>query len=250
MKMPTITIWNEFLHELEDSECGRLCRQHYPEGIHVHLKNALAPAFPKWNIRAVSLGEPQNGLPDDVLKTTDILVWWGHMAHHRVPDELVDKIHTRILSGMGLVVLHSGHFSKIFKRVCGTSCALKWREIGEKERVWVVDPFHPVAKDIPETFVIEETEMYGEPFGLPDDAHPVFMSWYEGGNVFRSGITLQRGAGKVFYFSPGHETLPVYHNETVLKIIANGIAWTRHPDGVGPAPTAPHEKEPHEKVAR
>ena len=246
--MPNITIWNEFIHEQEDSDCGRLCRQHYPNGIHKHLETALAPAFPGWGFRAVSLGEPQNGLPDDVLNSTDVLVWWGHMAHDRVPDYLVDKIHTRILSGMGLVALHSAHFSKIFKRVCGTSCALKWREIGERERVWVVDPFHPIAQGIPETFVVEQTEMYGEPFGLPEDAHPVFMSWYQGGNVFRSGVTLHRGAGKVFYFSPGHESLPIYLNEMVLKVIANGIRWANPECGVGAAPTAPCEKDPYEKV--
>lgn len=246
--MPNITIWNEFLHEQEDSDCGRECRKHYPNGIHQHLKAALSPAFEGWNIKAVALGEPQNGLPEAVLNSTDVMVWWGHMAHHRVPDELVEKVHARVLAGMGLIVLHSGHFSKIFKRVCGTSCALKWREIGEKERVWVADPFHPIAKGIPETFVVEQTEMYGEPFGLPADAHPVFMSWYQGGNVFRSGVTLQRDAGKIFYFSPGHETLPIYHNETVLKVIENAIRWANPEGGVGAGLTAPCEEKPQEPV--
>ena len=246
--MPNITIWNEFLHETEDSEVGRICRLHYPDGIHRQIEAALTPIFPGWNFKCATLCEPQNGLPDEVLNSTDVLVWWGHMAHHKVSDDLVAKIHMRILSGMGLVVLHSGHFSKIFQRVCGSQCELKWREIGEKERVWTIDPFHPIAKGIPETFVIDNTEMYGEPFGIPGDAHVVFMSWYQGGNVFRSGITLQRGAGKVFYFSPGHENLPIYHNDTVIKVIANGVNWVNPPDGVGAPPPCPNEKEPFEKV--
>ena len=246
--MPTVTIWNEFLHETEDSDVGRLCRQHYPNGIHSQIEAALKPHFPGWNFRTATLGEPQCGLCDEVIGSTDVLVWWGHMAHHRVPDEIVAKLHMRLLSGMGLVVLHSGHFSKIFQRACGTHCELKWREIGEKERVWTVDPFHPVAKGIPETFAIDETEMYGEPFGIPGDAHVVFMSWYQGGNVFRSGFTLQRGAGKVFYFSPGHETLPIYHNENVIKVIANGVKWVNPESGVGSPPPCPNEKEPYEKV--
>ena len=245
--MSKLTIWNEFLHETEDSEIGATCRKHYPDGIHRHLESVLAPSFPGWEIACASLGEPQNGLPDDVLNSTDVLVWWGHMAHNKVPDELVGKIHMRILSGMGLVVLHSGHMSKIFQRVCGTHCELKWREIGEKERVWTVDPFHPIAKGIPESFAIEQTEMYGEPFGVPEDAHIVFMSWYKGGNVFRSGITLRRGAGKIFYFSPGHETLPIYHNENVVKVIANGVNWVNS-CGVNIPPTAPCENVPYEKV--
>ena len=247
-KMPSITIWNEFVHERSNSDYGSMCRQHYPNGIHRHLAEKLAPALPEARIRTASLDEPANGLPDDVLNSTDVLVWWGHAAHDKVPDDLVDRIHTRILAGMGLVALHSAHMSKIFRRVCGTSCMLRWRD-GGRERVWVVDPMHPIVKGVPETFAIDETEMYGEPFGLPPDAHPVFMSWYEGGNVFRSGVTLNRGAGKVFYFSPGHETFPIYHDANVLKVIANGLRWVspETPVGANPLPYAVDEQTPYEK---
>jgi len=246
--MANVTIWNEFIHEQADDQCGILCRKSYPKGIHAYLKKVLGASMKDCKFRAVSLDMPENGLPDKVLNSTDVLIWWGHMAHDKVPDALVDKIQQRVLGGMGLVVLHSGHMSKIFRRMLGTSGTLRWREIGEKERVWTCDPSHPIAVGVPDTFVIEQTEMYGEPFGLPNDAHVVFMSWYAGGNVFRSGITLERGAGKVFYFSPGHETLPIYHNANVQRIIENGIRWATSAAGVGPAPVCTHDKDPVEPV--
>ncbi len=247
--MTQVTIWNEFLHEQADNAGGARCRKHYPKGIHTYLKKVLGGRMENCRFKAVSLDQPENGLPDAVLNKTDVLVWWGHMAHEHVPDALVDRIQRRVLGGMGLVVLHSGHMSKIFRRMLGTPCTLRWREIGEKERVWTCDPAHPIARGVPETFVIEQTEMYGEPFGIPDDAHVVFMSWYAGGNVFRSGVTLQRGMGRIFYFAPGHESLPIYHNPDVQCVIANGIEWCAPVNGVGPAPGCPHEKDPLEPVS-
>jgi len=246
--MANVTIWNEFIHERSDDACGVLCRKSYPKGIHAYLKKVLGASMQDAKFRAVSLDMPENGLPDKVLDSTDVLIWWGHMAHDKVPDALVDKIQRRVLAGMGLIVLHSGHMSKIFRRMLGTSGTLLWREIGEKERVWTADPSHPIAVGVPASFPIEHTEMYGEPFGLPDDAHVVFISWYAGGNVFRSGVTLQRGAGKVFYFAPGHETLPIYHDKNVQRVIANGIRWATPVNGVGPSPSCLHETEPTESV--
>ena len=157
---------------------------------------------------------------------TDVLVWWGHCAHDRVADELVDRIQLRIQAGMGLIVLHSGHYSKIFRRMMGTSCRLRWREVGEKERLWVVAPGHPIARGIPPTLTLPHSDMYGENFDVPDDGKIVFMSWFEGGNVFRSGITFTRDAGRIFYFSPGHETYPIYHDANILRILTNAIRWT------------------------
>ena len=218
-----VTIWNEYLHERVEGEYGERLRGFYPQGIHNALKEELAAD--DLEISAVSLDMPEQGLPDDLLQKTDVLMWWGHMAHGKVADELVDKVQQRVLAGMGLIVLHSGHYAKIFRRLTGTSCSLRWRELGEKERVWVVDPQHPIARGVPDSFVVPNTEMYGEPFGIPEDAHPVFMSWYEGGNLFRSGITLRRGAGKIFYFSPGHESFPIYHNPDVVKVLANAVRW-------------------------
>lgn len=227
-----VTIWNENLHERDQGDFGKLIRQFYPNGIHNALKEELAAD--DLEITAVSLDMPDQGISDELLENTDVLMWWGHCAHQQVKDELVDKIQKRILAGMGLIVLHSGHYSKIFRRMLGTSCSLRWREVGEKERVWVIDQQHPIARGVPDSFVVPNTEMYGEPFGIPEDGHVVFISWYEGGNVFRSGVTFRRGAGNIFYFSPGHESFPIYRNPDVVKVLGNAVRWA--------APTLPPQK--------
>lgn len=218
-----VTIWNENVHETEQNALGDVCRQHYPHGIHNYLKDVLAAD--DLEIRAVSLDMPEQGMPDSLIQDTDVLLWWGHCAHARVEDALVDKLQKRVLDGMGLIVLHSGHYSKIFKRLMGTSCSLHWREVGEKERLWKVVRKHPITEGVPETFVIPHTEMYGESFDIPDDGKNIFISWYEGGNVFRSGVTFLRGNGRIFYFSPGHETYPIYHDKNVQRVIASAIRW-------------------------
>ena len=240
MKKLKVTIWNEYVHEQENNAVGAYIRTIYPDGIHRHLAQALAAD--DLDITPVSLDMPEQGLPDELLNNTDVLLWWGHCAHAKVDDALVDKIQKRVLSGMGLIVMHSGHLSKIFRRMMGTACRLRWREVGEKERLWVVSPSHPIARGIPETFVIPHQEMYGEPFDIPDDGKIVFMSWFEGGNVFRSGVVFQRDRGKIFYFSPGHETYGVYHDENVQKILANAIRFCAPekfvPDRITPQPEA------------
>ena len=218
--MIRVTIWNEFRHEKKREDVKAI----YPEGIHTALACGLAAD--DLLIRTATLDDPEQGLTDEVLDSTDVLMWWGHAAHNEVTDENIKRIVAKVHSGMGLIVLHSGHYSKLFKAVCGTSCSLKWRESGERERVWCVEPFHPIAQGVPETFVVPQTEMYGERFDIPGDARVIFMSWYEGGEVFRSGITLERGCGKIFYFSPGHESFPIYYQPEVLKVIGNGIRWT------------------------
>lgn len=223
MSKVKVTIWNENIHERQEGPTAEIIRSHYPDGIHNALREELAAD--DLEIRAVSLDMPEQGLPQALLDDTDTLVWWGHCGHAKVEDSLVDRIQKRILEGMGLVVLHSGHYSKIFRRMLGTHCSLRWREVGEKERVWKVDMQHPIAQGLPDSFVIPHTEMYGEPFGIPPEAHVVFMSWYEGGNVFRSGVTFQRGAGRIFYFSPGHETFPIYRQPEVVRVIGNAVRW-------------------------
>jgi trehalose utilization protein len=164
-------------------------------------------------------------LTEEVLDSTDVLIWWGHMAHDEVNDAIVNRVFDRVQNGMGLVVLHSGHFSKIFKKLMGTGCDLKWREANEKERIWTVDPSHPIASGIPEHFELKPEEMYGEHFDVPPPDELVFVSWFEGGEVFRSGCTWKRGQGKIFYFRPGHETYPTYYHPIVRRVIANGVRW-------------------------
>jgi trehalose utilization protein len=159
------------------------------------------------------------------LHNTDVLIWWGHAAQEQVHDEIVGRVHRRVLQGMGLVVLHSGCLSKIFRKLMGTTGEIKWRAAGEKERLWIVNPAHPIAEGLGEYIELPHEEMYGEYFDIPAPDELVFISWFEGGEVCRSGCAYQRGQGKIFYFRPGHETYPTYHNKDVLRVIANAVRW-------------------------
>ena len=215
-----VIFWNEYIHEKKDPAVAAV----YPKGIHSELAAAFAHDS-QLICETATLEEKEHGLSIDRLDTTDVLVWWGHLAHKQVEDEIVERVRKRVLEGMGLVVLHSGHYSKIFQRLLGTTCSLGWREAGEKERVWVCQPGHPIARDLPAYFEIPHEEMYAEPFGIPNPDELVFISWFQGGEVFRSGCCWRRGAGKIFYFRPGHETFPTYRQPEVLQVIRNGIGW-------------------------
>ena len=214
-----VTVWNEFRHE----QTNEIVRSIYPDGIH----NAIAEPLREvgFSVRTATLDEPNHGLADDVLNETDVLVWWGHKAHGEVRDDIVEKVVQRVWQGMGLIVLHSGHFSKVFKRLMGTSCDLKWREAGEQELLWVADPTHPITAGIGSYIQLEHEEMYGEHFDIPAPDELVFISSFDGGEVFRSGCTYRRGSGKVFYFRPGHETYPTYHHKDVQRVIQNAVEW-------------------------
>jgi trehalose utilization protein len=235
-----VTVWNEYRHEKKNPTIAAV----YPDGIHGAIAEGLRERG--LTVRTATLDEPEHGLTQQVLESTDVLTWWGHMAHNDVDDKIVDRVHKRVLEGMGLIVLHSAHFSKIFKRLMGTTCNLKWREIGEHERVWVVNPAHPVAEGLSDYFVIPETEMYGEPFGIPEPDSLVFINWYLGGEVFRGGCAYHRGQGKVFYFSPGHETYPIYYQPEVRQVIFNAVRWAA--PTLGPGITVENRKEPLEPV--
>ncbi|MDR1733524.1 MAG: ThuA domain-containing protein [Oscillospiraceae bacterium] len=218
--MLKVTIWNEFLHEKTDERAKAL----YPEGIHEHLAKVLQA--PDLEIRTAYLDQDEDhGLGGDVLDSTDVLLWWGHMAHNKVKDEVAAKVRKRVREGMGFVPMHSAHMSKAFVGLMGTACTLQWREIGEKARIWCVNPGHPIAQGVPLTFPLESEEMYGEVFHIPAPDELLFITWWQGGNVFRGGCTFRRGLGKIFYFHPGHETCPSFHNENVLKILSNAIRW-------------------------
>jgi trehalose utilization protein len=215
-----VTVWNEYLHEVEVPEIGEI----YPEGIHNCIGNFLKEAG--MDVKTATLRMPEHGLTEEVLNDTDVLVWWGHMAHNQVEDEIVDRVYKRVMEGMGLIVLHSGHASKIFSKVCGTDTGLlRWREDGDKEILWVVDPSHPIVDGLDEKIIIPSEETYGEHFCIPKPDDLVFISWFEGGEVFRSGCCYYRGKGKVFYFRPGHETFPIYHQSEIQKVITNAVKW-------------------------
>jgi len=183
-----------------------------------------------------------------------VLLWWGHKDHGAVTDAIVERVAKRVWEGMGLIVLHSGHFSKIFKRLMGSPCALSWREAGERERLWVVSPGHPIAQGLGPYFELEHEEMYGEPFSIPEPLETVFISWFQGGEVFRSGVTYRRGAGNIFYFRPGHETYPSYHDATVAMVLRNSVRWAHNATGawakVHDAPNVPVDKALEKIVER
>ena len=223
-----VTVWNEFRHEKTHPKVTAI----YPEGMHAVIARHLS-AQPGLEVRTATLDEPEHGLTEEVLASTDVLTWWGHAAHGEVRDEIVDRVQQRVLDGMGLIVLHSGHFSKIFRRLMGTTCNLKWREAGEKSRLWVVEPGHPIVDGLGPCFEVEHEEMYGERFDIPQPDALVLISWFPGGEVFRSGCCFVRGKGKIFYFQPGHETYPTYYQPDVLKVIANAVRWA------APSPGAP-----------
>jgi len=215
-----VTVWNEGVHEKKSAEIAKI----YPQGQHGAIAAALNAAG---GITAgtATLDEPQHGLTDEVLAATDVMIWWGHMHHDNVEDAIVEKVHSRVLAGMGIICLHSAHFSNIFRKLMGTTCQLKWRECGEQEVLWVTRPGHEILQGIDDHFIIPHEEMYGEHFDIPEPDETILISGFAGGEVFRSGCTWRRGAGKVFYFRPGHETYPTYHQKEVQQIIANAVRW-------------------------
>jgi len=215
-----VTVWHEFVHEKKNEAVRKV----YPDGIHGAIAKGLT-ASGGFAVKTATLDQHEHGLTKQVLDETDVLTWWGHVAHGEVQDEIVDRVKKRVLEGMGLIVLHSGHYSKIFRALLGTTCSLTWREADEIERLWVVEPGHPIAAGIDKVIELPFEEMYGEPFRIPTPDKVVFVSWFEGGEVFRSGCCWDRGEGKIFYFRPGHETYPTYHNPQIIKVIANACRW-------------------------
>jgi trehalose utilization protein len=217
--MINVTIWNEYIAE----KTSEITAAVYPQGIHMTIAEGIKQDG--YRIRTATFDEPEHGLTEALLADTDVLVYWGHKAHSKFNDEVVDRVHKRILQGMGLVILHSGHHSKLFRKLMGTTCDLLWREADEKERLWVVDPSHPIAEGIGPYIELEQEEMYGEHFDIPIPDELIFVSWFQGGEVFRSGCTFKRGEGKIFYFRPGHETYPTYHHKDIQRVIANAVKW-------------------------
>lgn len=220
-----VTVWNENLHERQLESVRKI----YPKGMHTPIADGIGRELDGAQVRIATFDEPEHGLTEKVLAETDVLTWWGHAAHDRVADAVVERVHARVLGGMGLVVLHSGHMSKIFIRLMGTTCTLRWREIGERELIWTVSPTHPIARGVPQPIVIPHQEMYGEFFDIPAPDELVFISSFEGGEVFRGGCCFYRGLGRVFYFSPGHEEYPVYFQPEIQRVIANAVAWCAAP---------------------
>jgi trehalose utilization protein len=215
-----VTVWNEFRHEKKKEQVRAI----YPQGIHEAIAVPLREAG--LQVHTATLDEPEHGLTEEVLDRTDVLFWWGHAAHDDVQDAIAQRVQQRVLAGMGLVALHSAHFAKPFKLLMGTNCSLRWRVADEKERIFVVEPGHPVAAGLPDAFELPQEEMYGERFDVPTPDELVFLSWFKGGDVFRSGCAWRRGHGRIFYFRPGHETYPTYHDANIHKVLVNAARWS------------------------
>lgn len=234
-------VWGENIHERTNAVVAKI----YPDGMHTVIAEALSEEE-GISVETATLEQPEHGLTEERLASTDVLLWWGHKAHGSVDDAIVERVQRRVWEGMGLIVLHSGHYSKIFKRLMGSPCSLQWREAGERERVWVINPNHPIAQGLGPYFELANTEMYGEPFSVPEPMETVFISWLEGGEVFRSGLTYQRGGGRIFYFSPGHETYPIYFDQNVRRVLKNAVRWAYNPAkpwaSIVKAPNVPVEK--------
>jgi trehalose utilization protein len=241
-----VTVWGENVHEQKNETV----RSIYPDGMHTCIATALNKAGGISATTAV-LQDAEHGMTEARLAETDVLVWWGHAAHGQVDDKIVERVCEAVWSGMGMIFLHSAHFSKPFKRLMGAPCNLTWREAGERERLWVTSRNHPITAGLPDHFELENEEMYGEPFGVPEPLETVFVSWFHGGEVFRSGLTYKRGAGNVFYFRPGHETYPTYHDANVQTVIRNAVKWAHNPMArvakPTDAPNVPVDKAP-EKI--
>ncbi len=220
-----VTVWGENVHEQKNKVVAEV----YPKTMHGTIAEFLNKVE-GITASAVTLQDPEHGMTAAKLAETDVLIWWGHAAHGDVDDKIVERVVEAVWGGMGVIFLHSAHFSKPFKRLMGAPCNLSWREAGERERLWVTSRQHPIARGIPDHFKIEYEEMYGEPFGVPEPLETVFVSWFQGGEVFRSGLTYRRGAGNIFYFRPGHETYPTYHQPLVQKVICNAVAWAFNPE--------------------
>ena len=224
MSVTKVLVWGENRHEQLQPAVAEI----YPKGMHTTIAEGVEEYLGDAAVvGTTTLDEPEHGLTEEVLADLDVLVWWGHAAHAEVSDEVVERVHRHVLSGLGLVVLHSGHWSKIFGKLMGTSCTLRWRSEQDRELVWTVNPTHPIAAGVPNPIVIEAQEMYGEFFDIPAPDELVFISSFTGGEVFRSGCTFRRGHGKIFFFSPGDQDFPVYHHPDVRRVIANGVQWAR-----------------------
>jgi trehalose utilization protein len=237
-----VTVWNEFRHEKKEERIRKV----YPDGIHQVIADFLKEDG-NMEVRTATLDEPEHGLITDVLKNTDVLVWWGHTAHNEVRDDIVERVQERVLKGMGLIVLHSGHHSKIFRKLMGTTCNLKWREADERERLWIIEQNHPIAQGIGEYIELDKEEMYGERFDIPEPDALVFIGWFKGGEVFRSGCCFNRGHGRIFYFQPGHESYPTFYKPQVQKVISNAVRWAC-PDGMLDELRCPNIKTPLEEL--
>jgi trehalose utilization protein len=219
-----VTVWSEGIDPNLEPKAVAL----YPNDINTYIASFLEGSH-EFEVKVRSLSQPENGLSQEIIDNTDVLIWWSHLYDDEVDDNVVERVVNAVLNGMGFLILHASMGSKPAKRLLGESSNVgKYREIGEKERVWVVNRSHPVVEGMEkEYFEILKSEMYGEPYGMPTPDDTIFISWFEGGEVLRSGVSWHKGSGRIFFFAPGHEEFPVYYNKEVQKVITNIVRWLK-----------------------
>lgn len=218
--MIRVLVWNEYRHERHSAAVADI----YPQGIHNCIADFLGREE-DITVRTATLDEENCGITKEILAETDVLIWWGHMAHGEVPDAVAFAVRDAVLSGMGFIALHSAHHSKPFRYLLGTSCNLTWRETGDSEILWVIEPSHPITRGIDRCLTLPHEETYGEPFVIPTPDKLLLIGSYSGGEVFRSGCLYERGNGKIFYLQPGHETFPTFHNPGIQTLIRNAVRF-------------------------
>lgn len=217
--MIRITIYNEYIHEQEYDDIRKV----YPNGIHGCLKEFF-DTVEGFETNVATFDMTEHGLSEQVLQNTDVLIFWSHARQDEFSEAVADRVCEHIRRGMGFIGLHSAHYSKIMKKILGTSMTLKWRH-GDREKLWCINRSHPIAYKVPEMIELPEEEMYGEYFDIPKPDDIVFMGWFAGGEVFRSGCTFTRGFGKIFYFQPGHEEYPIYYRDEIRQILENAVRF-------------------------
>lgn len=210
----TVLLWSEWTEP----------KSVYPDGIHGAIAHFLAAQG--FSTTLATFEEAGQGLPDRVLEAAGVLFWFGHKKHKRVEDATVDRVVRHVTErGMGFIPLHSSHASKPMQALMGTGCLFpSWNEDNGPERIEVRLPDHPIARGVSD-FTLPQTEMYGEPFDVPEPEAVVFHSTWETGETFRSGCCWTRGQGRIFYFRPGHETYPIFFNPIVQTILTNAVVW-------------------------
>ncbi|MBQ6172698.1 MAG: ThuA domain-containing protein [Clostridia bacterium] len=221
MKKINVVVWNEHMQDATDDAVKAV----YPDGMNAALKKGITAGNDLFDVTEATQDMPEHGLTEELLAKTDVLIWWAHCGHHLVDDEIVARVIRHVQAGMGFIALHSAHYSKPFTRLLGTTGRLIWRESGDTEVLWNVNPSHPITQGIGDKFIIPHEETYGEFFDIPRPDDNIFIGWFSGGEVFRSGVTFTRGLGKIFYFQPGHETNPTFYNENYLTVVRNAIRW-------------------------
>ncbi len=121
--------------------------------------------------------------------------------------------------------LHAGGVVKNV-RVDLPNCVFpSYRHDAKHSRVTMLHPEHPIAQGVPPVFEVSQTEMYDEPFHVPEPDAVIFQETFRDGGWFRGGMVWTLGKGKVFYFRPGHETYPVFKEEYPLRILENAARW-------------------------